>query len=125
MIFGIGSDLVSIRRVRGLLERHGDALAKRILSPEEWPAYEAAHHRAHWLAKRFAAKEALAKALGTGLRAPVSLRNISVVHDGLGKPGFKLSPALAQFVAHQGIRHHHLSLSDEQEMACAMVILEQ
>ncbi|MDA8093729.1 MAG: holo-ACP synthase [Betaproteobacteria bacterium] len=125
MIFGIGSDLVSIQRIRSLLERHGDALAKRILSPEEWPAYEATHHRAQWLAKRFAAKEALAKALGTGLRSPVSLRNISVIHDGLGKPDFKLSPPLAQFVAQQGVRRHHLSLSDEQEMACAMVILEQ
>ena len=125
MIFGIGSDIVAIDRMRKLLEKYGDAFAKRILASDEWPAYQVSANRANLLAKRFAAKEAFAKALGTGLRHPVSLQNICIVHNDLGKPGFSLNPLLAKLLEEQGIKKHHLSLSDEKEMACAFVILEQ
>lgn len=125
MIYGIGSDIVAIDRMRRLLEKFGDDFARRILASGEWPAYESSRNRASLLAKRFAAKEALAKALGTGLRHPVSLRSICIIHNRLGKPDFSLNQPLAAFLEEQGIKRCHLSLSDEKEMACAFVILEQ
>lgn len=124
MIYGIGSDIVAIERMRNLLGKYGDAFARRILSVDEWPAFQSSHHPANLLAKRFAAKEAFAKALGTGLRHPVSLQNISITHNHLGKPDFSLNPLLSKLLEEQGIHKHHLSLSDEKEMACAFVILE-
>ena len=80
--------------------------------------------KAGTLAKRFAAKEAFAKAIGTGVRAPVLLTALAVVHDDLGKPSFEYSPALAAYVAERGLTAH-LSLSDEQDTVIAFVILEQ
>ena len=124
MIYGIGSDIVAIERMRHLLDKYGDAIARRILSKDEWPAYQSSQRPAHLLAKRFAAKEAFAKAMGTGLRHPVSLQNISIIHNHLGKPAFSLNPILDQLLKEQGIWKHHLSVSDEKEMACAFVILE-
>ena len=124
MIYGIGSDIVAIERMRKLLEKYGDNFARRILAPDEWAAYESSQNRANLLAKRFAAKEAFAKAMGTGLRHPVSLQNISVIHNHLGKPDFHLDPLVADLLEVQGIQKYHLSLSDEKEMACAFVILE-
>lgn len=125
MIYGIGSDIVAVERVRRLLARHGDAFARRILAPEEWEAYRASANPAAMLAKRFAAKEALAKALGTGLRYPVSLRNIGVTHNRLGRPQFRLSTELTQLLERHGVGGQHLSLSDEKDLACAFVVLEQ
>ena len=78
-----------------------------------------------FLASRFAAKEALSKAMGTGLRHPVNLTYITVAHDRLGKPFFEFHPELTQLINDQGIRQHHLSISDEINMACAFVILEK
>ena len=72
MIAGIGSDLVEIDRIRTALARHGERFARRILSPAEWPDWASAHDPARLLAKRFAAKEAFAKAAGTGLAGPVA-----------------------------------------------------
>ncbi len=125
MIYGIGSDIVAVERIRRLLTAYGDAFARRILAPEEWDAYRASANPANVLAKRFAAKEALAKALGTGLRHPVSLRNISISHNELGRPEFSLSPELAQLLRQRGVGRQHLSLSDEKDLACAFVVLEQ
>jgi len=82
-------------------------------------------HRARFLAKRFAAKEAFVKALGTGMRHPATWHNINVTHDALGRPGFGFSPDLTQGLAQRGIRKHHLSISDEAEMVVAFSILEQ
>lgn len=124
MIYGIGSDIVAVERMRTLLQKYGDNFARRILAPNEWLAYESSQNRANLLAKRFAAKEAFAKAMGTGLRHPVSLQNISVIHNHLGKPGFHLDPLVINLLETHGIQKHHLSLSDEKEMACAFVILE-
>ena len=75
------------------------------------------------LAKRFAAKEALGKALGTGVREPILLPAIAVIHDALGKPAFEYSPVLAAYLAAKGLTAH-LSLSDESDSALAFVILE-
>lgn len=124
MIYGIGSDLVAVARIQRALDRHGDGFARRLLARSEWDAYAASPNRASMLAKRFAAKEALAKALGTGLRVPVTLANISVVHDPLGKPDFRFAPPLSAMLENRGIGRCHLSISDERDIACAFVVLE-
>jgi len=125
MIYGIGADIVAVARMDRLRRRYGDGFAGRILATDELADYRANRLPAHFLAKRFAAKEALSKALGTGLRYPVSLRNISVVHDERGKPVFHFTAALAQWLVQQGVRGCHLSVSDEKETACAFVVLEK
>lgn len=125
MIYGIGTDLVEPSRIARLLEKYGERFAKRILAAEEWPEYLGSGKPALFLAKRFAAKEALSKAMGTGLRHPVSLHRIRITHDSLGKPFFAFHPELGTFVRNEGITGHHLSISDELNLACAFVILEK
>ncbi len=125
MILGIGTDIVEVARMTALHERHGSRLADRLLSRAERPDYEGARDKARLLAKRFAAKEALAKALGTGLRAPVSLTNMGVTHDALGRPAFAFAAPLRLWLQARGIGRVHLSLSDEQHYAVGFVIIEE
>lgn len=124
MIYGIGTDIVAYARIVDMHERHGQRAAQRILSPLEMDEYHASSDPARLLMKRFAAKEALAKAAGTGLRHPLALSNISVVHDALGKPMFNFVAALVEHFERAGITRHHLSISDEHDSAVAFVILE-
>ncbi|MBU0621263.1 MAG: holo-ACP synthase [Gammaproteobacteria bacterium] len=124
MIFGIGTDIVTVVRIEAAMERHGPAFAKRILSDSELADFANQAHPARFLSKRFAAKEAFAKATGRGLRHPVTLHNISVGHDELGKPVFQLEEELGAYLLQLGVTSHHLSISDEQEHAVAFVILE-
>jgi len=79
---------------------------------------------ARFLAKRFAAKEALAKAVGSGLRHPVNLPRITITHDGLGKPVFLFDELLRTYLAQAGVAAHHLSISDERTVVVAFVVLE-
>lgn len=125
MIYGIGTDLVDPARIARSLERYGEAFARRVLADAEWPEYIRHVNPAIFVAKRFAAKEAFAKALGTGLRHPVSFGNIAVLHDALGKPYFQFRELLSEWLRQQGIIAHHLSISDELTMASAFVILEK
>ena len=125
MIYGIGTDIVAVKRIESALQRYGDRFARRILAAAEWEDYEACNQRARFLAKRFAAKEAFVKALGTGMRHPATWHNINVTHDKLGRPGFGLEPELAQVLAQHNICGHHLSISDEVEMVVAFSVLEQ
>jgi holo-[acyl-carrier protein] synthase len=124
MIFGIGTDIVAYARIEAMHERYGLRAAQRILSSDEMADYQASSDPARLLMKRFAAKEALAKAAGTGLRHPLVLGSISVVHDALGKPMFNFNAALAEHFRLAGIVRHHLSISDERDAAVAFVILE-
>lgn len=124
MIIGIGTDLVEIGRIQTALERFGDRFAQKVLVPREYQRFAAHRKPAAYLAKRFAAKEALSKALGTGIRDPVSWHNIGVVNHASGQPYFELSAALAQFIRERGIRTVHVSLTDERGMAAAFVVLE-
>ncbi len=124
MIFGIGTDIVEVTRIEEALARFGDAFARRILSEQEWQAFGPSQTKARFLAKRFAAKEAFSKALGTGLRPPAILQNIGVAHDDLGKPLFELAPELGAHLQQRGIRVCHLSVSDEKALAVAFVVLE-
>lgn len=125
MIHGIGTDLVAIGRVAELHRRFGERLARRLLAAEEMADYRASLCPERFLAKRFAAKEALAKALGTGLRAPVSLGNIALRHDALGRPAFATTPPLASWLEARGIVRLHVSLSDERDHALAFAIAER
>lgn len=124
MIHGIGTDIVEVSRIEDALTRFGEAFAQRILTEREWLAFEQSQTRARFLAKRFAAKEAFAKALGTGLRAPATMQNIGVTHDDLGKPVLDLSLELQSVLDQRGIRATHLSISDEKALAVAFVVLE-
>lgn len=123
MIYGVGTDIVQIARMRAALERHGDAFAHRILAPAERSAFAAAADPARLLAKRFAAKEAFGKALGTGVRVPATLHALAVGHDALGKPLLEYAPELAARLAEKGLEGH-LSLSDEVDYVIAFVVLE-
>ena len=124
MITGIGTDLVVVSRMRDFWQRHGERALEKLLAPEEREACRAAHDPGRFLAKRFAAKEALGKALGTGIRAPVLLPAIAVTHDELGKPLFGFGRELSDWIAARGLVCH-LSLSDEIEHALAFVIVEE
>ena len=124
MIIGIGSDLSDIRRVAETLERFGDRFTHRIFTEIERTRSERKPDRASSYAKRFAAKEAFGKALGTGVRAPATLPAIAVGHDALGKPVFSYSDELAALLREKRLTAH-LSISDERNYAIAFVILEQ
>ncbi len=124
MIVGLGADLVEIARVARLLERRGARAARRILTPAELEGFLAASRQAQFLARRFAAKEAAVKALGTGFREGIGLRQIEVGHDRRGRPLLALhGPAQARLEA-LGARRAHLTLSDERGFALAVVVLE-
>lgn len=124
MIIGIGTDIVTVARIETAIARHGVAFAERILSAQELPEYIVHSFPARFLSKRFAAKEAFAKATGQGLRHPVSLQRITVSHDNLGKPIFLFDAELSKYLQQFGITCHHLSISDERNSAVAFVILE-
>ncbi len=124
MIFGIGTDIVAVTRLRSMWERHGDRAVERILAPQEIPDFAGATDKGRFLAKRFAAKEAFSKALGTGVRPPATLSAIAILHDHLGKPVLGFSPALHALLEEKNLKAH-LSISDEAEYAVAYVILEQ
>jgi len=125
MIFGIGTDIVSYSRILGLHEQYGERFAQRLLNETEMPGYTVSADPARYLMKRFAAKEAFAKAMGTGLRANVTLRRIRVEHDELGKPLLAFDETLANYVERLGVTRHHLSISDEKDVAVAFVVLEK
>jgi len=124
MIFGIGTDIVEVSRIASSISAFGDGFAERILAVSELAGYQDSQIKARFLAKRFAAKEAFSKALGTGLRAPATFQNIAVSHDELGKPLLVLAPELMAFMQEKNIQHTHISISDEKNLATAFVILE-
>lgn len=122
MIHGIGTDIVAVSRLRSMWERHGERALERLLAPREREDFARAADKGRFLAKRFAAKEAFAKAFGTGVRPPVLLPAIAVTHDELGKPAFAFDGPLAAATGHLTA---HLSISDEADYAVAYVILER
>lgn len=125
MIIGIGTDIIDVRRIEAMLSRRGEALAQRLLAEEELAAFRVHPAPARFLAKRFAAKEATLKALGTGLRDGMRWSDISVGHDLRGKPQLLLAGMAQRTAQSMGVTASHLSLSDEQHYALAFVVLEQ
>lgn len=125
MIAGIGTDLVDVERMRGLLQRHPETALRRILTEDETREIRTCADPARFLAKRFAVKEAFAKALGTGVRDPVLLTAIGVRHDEAGRPLIALSSGLQAYVRARGITACHVSISDERTHALAFVVVER
>lgn len=124
MIYGIGTDIVEVSRIEDSIAQFGDAFAKRVLADSEMQSYLASAIKPRFLAKRFAAKEAFSKALGTGLRAPCTFQHIAISHDDLGKPMLLLADELQAFLDSKQISQTHISISDERNLAAAFVVLE-
>jgi len=124
VILGTGTDLIDVRRIERALARFGHRFALRVLVEHEYQRFCGHVRPAHYLAKRFAAKEAFSKAMGTGIHFPVNWHNVSVANERSGKPYLKFSEPLAALLQQRGIVRAHLSLTDEVEMACAFVVLE-
>lgn len=123
MIFGIGTDIVRVKRMQENIEKFGDKFAERILSTEELTEYHKYAEPSRLLAKRFAAKEAASKAMGTGFRNGVTLKQIFITHDDLGKPILNFVDAAKDFLSLNGVKESHVSISDEQDYAVAYVTL--
>ena len=124
MIAGIGTDVVEIDRVRKVLDRYGERFVHRILTPEERVRFGRTQAKANHLAKRFAAKEAFSKAIGTGIRSPFRWHSITVARDPRGKPMLKPDDRMAEYLARNGVTRFHVSLTDDANMAMAFVVLE-
>jgi holo-[acyl-carrier protein] synthase len=124
VIFGIGTDLVSIARIQQTLDRHGAQFAQRILTDAELVELNEIKDVAPWLAKRWAAKEAFGKAAGIGIRAPLAMNAIGIVNDAQGKPTFEVAPGAKIWLDERGITRTHVSISDEHEHAIAFVVFE-
>jgi holo-[acyl-carrier protein] synthase len=124
VIYGIGNDVVEIERIRNALGRFGERFARRILCPPELQRFAAHRLKANYLAKRFAAKEAFTKALGTGIKSPANWHGVWVRNLASGKPVLEYSDPLQKLLDRKGITSAHLSLSDERGVAFATVILE-
>jgi len=124
MITGIGIDIVQVDRIATVYSRYGFKFARRVLAAEELDAFQRSRYPVRFLAMRFAAKEATSKALGTGFRQGVSLRQIEVLHNIAGKPFLRLHGAVSEHAARQGVVATHVSLTDEQEYAAAVVVFE-
>jgi holo-[acyl-carrier protein] synthase len=127
MILGIGSDITDVRRIAKVIERHGDRFLERVFTAAERARAESKKNRIETYAKRFAAKEACAKALGTGLRAGVWWRDMGVVNLSSGKPTMELTGgALRRLQAITPAGHEpriDLTITDEGPMAQAFVMI--
>ncbi len=129
MIFGIGTDLCDVRRIEAALLRHGERFASKILSDAELTVYRTRSLRApargpRYLATRFAAKEAFSKAIGLGMRLPMTWRSCAVVKMESGAPALELHGPLCVWFASQRLKAH-LTLTDEGDMAAAFVVVER
>lgn len=123
MIIGIGTDIVCVSRIERNLEKYGDKFAERILTANELVEFRLNKRPAGFLAKRFAAKEATAKAMGCGFRDGLLLSHIGVGHDDLGKPLLEYSGKAVDLCETLNIGKSHLSISDEDKYAIAFVTL--
>jgi holo-[acyl-carrier protein] synthase len=124
MIYGIGTDIINIERIAHILNKNTKGLTQRILTEHERALFANKGESAHYCAKRFAAKEAFAKALGTGIGKVVSFQDLEVRNNENGKPYFIPSEKLRLYLLERNIKKAHLSLSDEKVNAVAFVILE-
>lgn len=126
MIYGIGVDLVKVARLAAAIERHGERFLKRIFTPQEIEHCQGKVRAASMLAMRFAAKEAFSKALGVGLRqGGIRWREVEVVPNPRGKPDLVISGRAAELCAEEGVTGMHLTLTDENDQALAVVVLEK
>ena len=124
MIIGIGVDIAEIARVDALKAKYGDRFARRVLTGEELDEYRRRDQSSSYLASRFAAKEAVAKALGTGIGKEFGFQSVVIERDPLGKPLLRFQSEADALVERLNIRNAQISLSDEKHYAVAMVVLE-
>jgi holo-[acyl-carrier protein] synthase len=129
MIVGIGTDVCDITRIEAALARHGDRFAQRVLGPDELRVFEARRARVprrglSYLATRFSAKEAFSKAIGLGMRTPMSWRACEVINAPGGRPEIHLHGALASWFQERQWRAF-VSVSDESNVATAFVVVEK
>jgi holo-[acyl-carrier protein] synthase len=125
MIVGIGIDIVEHERIARIHERYHDRFAERILDRLEMEDYRKAPSPVRFLAKRFAAKEAASKALGTGIASGITLVMLCVRHDDNGKPLLELNGEAENYANSLGVTARWLSISDEENHSVAMVVLEK
>lgn len=125
MIFGVGTDIVSVPRIAAAWRRFDHRFAERILTPHELALFADTRDGVRFLARRFAAKEAIAKALGTGFAHGISPRLLGVVSDAWGKPQVALEPAAAVVAARLGAGAGFVSIADEVEIVTAFAVFER
>ena len=124
MILGIGVDIAETARIRRLAERFGQRFVNRILTPFERGEYQRRGDSASYLATRFAAKEAVAKAFGTGIGAQLGFQSVQVENDAAGRPLLRFLEPVDVAITGAEVASVWLSLSDERHYAVAMVVLE-
>lgn len=129
MIYGIGTDVCDIRRIRASLERRGDRFAQKVLGPTEWRVFEYRRQRHEgrglaYLATRFSAKESFSKAIGLGLHLPMTWRACEILNEASGKPFIRLHGELADWCAQRRL-HAHITLSDESDHVASFCVVEQ
>jgi holo-[acyl-carrier protein] synthase len=129
VIYGIGTDICDVRRIRASLEKHGDRFARKILSDGEFATWQARSARwpergVRYLATRFSAKEAFSKAIGLGMRMPMTWRSCEVGKLASGKPVIVLHGKLKAWCEARGL-HAQVSVTDETDYAASFVIVEQ
>lgn len=129
MIYGIGTDIIQISRVEAALARHGDRFAEKVLGPEELDKYRRRKAKVEargvrFLATRFAAKEAFSKAIGLGMRMPMTWGAMQTLNAASGKPVAVTSGALKEFMEQNGLTAQ-VSITDEADYAVAFVIVEK
>lgn len=125
MIFGIGTDLIKITRIKNIHSLEKFAL--KILSENELDLFDSLSNdkKITFISKQFAGKEAFSKALGTGLSAGIRFKEIEILRDEKGKPKFTAINSLKSFMQNLGITRTHISITDEREYAMAFAILEK
>ena len=127
-IIGIGTDIVDINRIESIHRRYADRFVERLLAPSERSDYRAVSDRtrpaAAFLARRFAAKEAAAKALGSGIGAQAKFTEVAIEHTRAGAPVLAFTGATRHSAILLGMTRSHLSISDELEHALAFVVIE-
>jgi len=125
MIVGVGVDIAETKRFENLYSRYGDRIARRILTESEQVEFGRRNNPANYLATRFAAKEAAAKALGTGFGCGVGYKSIEIKNDNQGKPMLKFINTALELARQKKVENVFVSLSDEKHYVVAMVILER
>ncbi len=129
MIYGIGTDICDVRRIAASLQRHGDRFAERVLATSELDSWRVRQARwpdrgVRYVATRFSAKEAFSKAIGMGMRMPMSWRLCEIAKHPSGQPHVVLHGPLKQWFEARSLRAH-VSLTDESDYAASFVVVEQ
>ena len=129
MIYGIGTDVCDIRRIAATLQRRGDRFAEKVLGPNELQVFHQRRAKADkrgiaYLATRFSAKEAFSKAIGMGMRMPMTWRRCEILNETSGKPVIRLHDELAAWFEARGLAAH-VTVSDESEYAASFVVVEK